>query len=68
MNERRTMITTETAMVHNPSRAITINKAHDMCRHMGQVEAWEICEHFGEKISKRGYKQCMDCSKPKPGD
>jgi hypothetical protein len=36
-----------------------------MCGHMGHVEAREICNHFGQKISKQGYKQCMDCGKAK---
>jgi hypothetical protein len=26
------------------AKPITINKAHCMCRHMGQVEACEICK------------------------
>jgi hypothetical protein len=65
VNEREKVVANETAMVQKPEKTITINKAHDMCGHMGHVEAWQICDHFGQKISKRGYKQCMDCGKAK---
>jgi hypothetical protein len=35
-------------------KAITINKAHNMCSHMGQVEARAICNYFGQEITKQG--------------
>jgi hypothetical protein len=65
MKESGKVVAGKTAMVQNLGRAITINKAHDMCGHMGHVEAEEICDHFGQKISKQGNKQCMDCGKAK---
>jgi hypothetical protein len=52
----------ECAMVAKP---ITINKAHCMCRHMGQVEARKICEIYGQVITKSGFKQCQHCGKAK---
>jgi hypothetical protein len=33
-------------------KAITINKAHAMCGHMGQVEARAICNYYGQEITK----------------
>jgi hypothetical protein len=52
----------ECAMVAKP---ITINRAHCMCSHMGQVEAHEICEIYGQEIAKSGFKQCQHCGKPR---
>jgi hypothetical protein len=47
------------------AKPIMINKAHCVCGHMGQVEACEICQQFGQEITKRGFKQCQHCSKAK---
>jgi hypothetical protein len=39
--------TKQGALVTNEQgKAITINKAHAMCSHMGQVEARAICNYF----------------------
>jgi hypothetical protein len=54
------------ALVANErGKAITINKAHAMCSHMGQVEARAFCNYYGQEITKRGYQQCMSCGKAK---
>jgi hypothetical protein len=44
----------ECAMAAKP---ITINKAHCMCRHMGQ--------QYSQEITKRGFHQCQHCGKAK---
>jgi Zinc knuckle len=54
-----------TLAANEQGKAITINKAHAMCSHMGQVEARAICDYFGQEITKRGYQQCMSCGKAK---
>jgi hypothetical protein len=47
------------------SKAITINKAHGMCGHMGHVETKAICDYYGQELTKRGYRQCVHCGKAK---
>jgi hypothetical protein len=47
------------------AKPITINKAHCMCGHIGQVEAREICKQYGQEITKWGFKQCQYCGKAK---
>jgi Zinc knuckle len=46
-------------------KPITINTAHAMCGHMGHVETKEICDHYGQPITKRGFRQCVRCGKAK---
>jgi hypothetical protein len=46
-------------------KAITINKAHAMCRHMNQVETREICDYYDQDITKRGFQQCASCGRAK---
>jgi hypothetical protein len=43
-------------------KAITINKAHAMCKHVNQVETREICDYYGQSITKQGFQQCVSCS------
>jgi hypothetical protein len=47
------------------TKPIMINKAHCMCRHLGQVEVHEICNLYSQEITKRGFKQCQHCGKAK---
>jgi hypothetical protein len=55
-------IPTECVLAANP---ITIKKAHCMCGHMGQEEAREICNLYGQELTKQGFKQCNHCRKAK---
>jgi hypothetical protein len=48
------------------AKLIMINKEHCTCRHMGQVEAHDICDQYGQEITKQGFKQCKHCGKAKP--
>jgi hypothetical protein len=36
-----------------------------MCGHMGQAEAREICDYYGQAISKSGFQQCVNCGRAK---
>jgi hypothetical protein len=45
--------------------AITINKAHTMCRHVNQAKARAICNYYGQYITKQGLQQCASCGKAK---
>ena len=43
--------------------AVTINKAHAMCGHMGHVEARAVCKYYGQELTKKGFQQCVHCGK-----
>jgi hypothetical protein len=45
--------------------ASTINKVHAMCGHMRQVETKEICDYYGQSITKQGFQQCVSCGRAK---
>jgi hypothetical protein len=45
--------------------AVTINKAHAMCGHMGHVEARAVCKYYGQELTKKGFQQCVHCGKAK---
>ena len=46
-------------------KAITVSKAHDALGHMGEAEIRAICKHFGQELTKRGMKICINCGKAK---
>jgi hypothetical protein len=52
----------ECMLAANP---ITINKAHSMFGHMDQEEAREICNLYGQEITKWGFQKRGHCGKAK---
>jgi Zinc knuckle len=46
-------------------KPITINTAHAMCGHMGHVKTKEICDHYGQPITKQSFRQCVHSGKAK---
>jgi hypothetical protein len=61
-SENESDLQMECMLAANP---ITINKAHSMFGHMDQEEAREICNLYGQEITKRGFQKCGHCGKAK---
>jgi hypothetical protein len=46
-------------------KAVMTKKVHNMVGDMGHKETREICDQFGQAVTKQGYRQCVSCGKAK---